>query len=185
MVDGLHSIDLIAVLTKRFKLFILLVSIGVFGLGTRAQVMPKLGINETDYYYSADFNTPDKLYFVLRGDPHYKTYFYNSLKKHLRALLRHKNIQFSFKPLQRTSRKKDVNFVLYLDINNAVVLQENSGYDRIMKFNFSGKLVSLLDNKKLFGFNSHVYVIHDINNQNVNLGQYLIDKIFKPEHKSD
>lgn len=141
----------------------------------------RLGVNELQYFFSKEYINPENIEFVFSGDSTCVDYFYSDLEK--KIVQRFNNINISFRYLNKkahyASKKIDDRrkVIFFLNINNAEVIEERNGNDRLVAFEFSGSLINKENKRKIFSFKSIVIAIHDINNKNDNLVDYLFNKI--------
>lgn len=66
----------------------------------------------------------------------------------------------------------------YLSIDESISIEERAGFDRVVSFNFSGKLIDASDFSEKFSFKSIAIAIHDINQQNKDLANYLFSRLY-------
>ena len=142
----------------------------------------QLGLNEIEHFYSENFTNPKSIEFVFSGNPRYIDYYFTNLKKHLSDRFSGKDVNFCFRYINSgnvcKSDKNSYDYLLNLDINNSTIINEKNGYDRTMKFDFKGNLINNETLESEFNFKSVVLVIHDINNKNDDVAEYLFTKLF-------
>lgn len=161
-----------------FGLVIIIVSCATSKRGTM-----KYGFNEKESYYSENYLPPQNIEFVFSGNPRYSKYFYTGLEREIQERFTRgkKNISFKYYEMNThynpsMDEVKDKS-IFVLNINNPEVYAENNGYDRIMRFEFSGELYSTDKFKNEFSFKIIVFAKHDINSRNSAIANYLYRKL--------
>lgn len=144
----------------------------------------RYGINENSYAYAEAYSPPESIEFIFVSKASYSQYFYTDLQKEILRTFEKKNIQIAFRYLDKnthySSKTTDdkTKAVYYLHIDDPDTIEERSGFDRIVGFNFSGKLIDATDFSEKFSFKSIVIAIHDINQQNKDLANYLFSRLY-------
>ena len=95
-----------------------------------------------------------------------------------------KNIQIAFRYLDKKTHYSSIKTteqtkaMYYLSIDESISIEERAGFDRVVSFNFSGKLIDASDFSEKFSFKSIAIAIHDINQQNKDLANYLFSRLY-------
>lgn len=133
----------------------------------------KSGVKETESNYSGQFIQPNKITFTFFGDPEYANYYFSDLKEHIFKTFSKKGISVVF-----SNRATDDNTFI-LKVDNSRIVHENDGYDREMRYELEGILNKNAHSAPVFSFKVVVNAIHDINQQNQKVAEYLLTKISK------
>lgn len=131
----------------------------------------KSGVKETESNYSEQFTPPDKITFTFFGDPEYANYYFSDLKEHIFKTFSKKGISVVF-----SNRTTDDNTFI-LKVDNSRVIHENGGYDREMRYELEGILSKNAHSEPVLSFKVIVNAIHDINQQNQKVAEYLLTKV--------
>lgn len=148
-----------------------------------SQNKPAFGINETKVFYAENYTPPSKIEFVFSGDAEYVKYFFTDLGDEIKKRFLKQNITIAFRYSKNETHYssngnlQNNDFLFFLNIDNAVTISENSGYDRNMKFNFNGELKQKDNDAVILSFKTVVKATHDINNKNEEIADYLLNKI--------
>lgn len=149
------------------------------------QISQKTGITETEIFYAENYILPTKIVFVFSNKQDYSYYFFSNLEKTIISKFLKSNIQISFEyadneTFSMSNEKYKVSKNLfYLEINNSTVVNEKSGYDRIMVYNFKGEFRENATEPIQMQFKATVQCIHDITSQNELVVNYIHSKIYK------
>lgn len=166
------------------KTIVILITSLVASLTTAQDRSFRYGINEDVYAYADNYSPPENIEFVFIGDLKYVKYFYTNLEKEILNVFNKKTIQIAFRYLDNkvhynsktTSDKTKT--IYYLNIYESNIIKEHLGFNRIVSFNFSGKLINAEDLSERFSFKSTVIAIHDINQQNKDVANYLFSRLY-------
>jgi|GEM_PF-4853147 len=143
----------------------------------------KIGVNELENFYAVSYTPPLKIEFVFTGNPKYINYFYSDLEKQIKKKFEKKNIVIALRYLNKTKHYESKNkintdeYMFLLNIDNSITVDEKNGSDRVVKFDLNGRLTSKDSSMVMFSFKTVVFVIHDINNKNEDVANYLLNKI--------
>lgn len=156
----------------------------IFSNQMRSQDDLKFGVNEVEKFYAENYTAPKKVEFVFTGNPKYIKYFYTDLEQKIKRKFLKKDIAVSFRYLNQPTHYEtnkeyigEAEYIFLLNIDNSVTIDEKNGSDRLMKFDLSGRLTSKKDATVQFRFKSSVFVIHDINNKNEEVANYLLYRL--------
>ncbi len=155
----------------------------IFSNEMRSQNNLKNGVNELEISYAENYASPSRIEFVFSGNPKYLNYFFSNLEEKIKEKFQEKDIKVSFRYLNKQepyvseSKVNNHEFSFFLNIDNSTVIDEKSGYDRVMKFDFNGQLITKDNNSAIFSFKSVIKVIHDITNKNEEIVDYLLSKL--------
>jgi hypothetical protein len=164
---------------------VILITLVIFSTQTNAQNNnSKIGVNEVESQYSKNYDIPMNIEFVFSGDLKNPNYFYSDLEKLIKIKFVGTKVEISFKYLNKEPHSNSMNIgnepktIFHLDTTNAKVINENNGSDRLIKFSLNGVLINEKDSESIFKFKSVVHTIHDINNQNKKIVDYLFTKLY-------
>ncbi|HUH52216.1 MAG TPA: hypothetical protein VLZ11_08955 [Flavobacterium sp.] len=164
---------------------LLLLSILLVACITTAQDRAfRYGINEVSYTYAETYSPPDNIEFIFVGKASYSQYFFTDLQREILRAFDKKNIQIAFRYLDKKTHYSSIKTteqtkaMYYLSIDESISIEERAGFDRVVSFNFSGKLIDASDFSEKFSFKSIAIAIHDINQQNKDLANYLFSRLY-------
>ena len=175
-------------MTKHKLLFITIIFFFIISHNIAAQIGQKTGITETEIFYAENYILPTKIVFVFSNQQDYSYYFFSNLEKTIINKFLKSNIQISFEyadneTISMSNEKNKVSKNLfYLEINNSTVVNEKSGSNRIMLYNFSGEFRENDNEPVQLKFKTTVQCIHDITSENQLVVNYLYSVIYKKQN---
>ena len=128
-------------------------------------------IKENNCLYATPYTKPDTITFTFSGDPDYANYYFANLNEQLFKVFTSKGIPVSF----TNGLSNDPAFALTLE--KVKTIHENDGYDREMRYELLGILQPKEAIEPVLSFKITVNTIHDINQQNKKVAEYLLGKI--------
>jgi hypothetical protein len=170
---------------KQQSLHIFLIFALLFSVAVSAQKKKNTSVTENEIYYSENYKSPKKIDFVFSGNLEYRDYFFSDLEEKIKLKFSKEYIQISIRYSNKLThyisigKTDDNTMVFHLNIDNPKTLSERNGYDRVVKFDFSGELFQANSNITEMIFKSYVICKHDITTENDAIVLYLLSKINK------
>ncbi|MCL9806654.1 hypothetical protein NAT51_14050 [Flavobacterium amniphilum] len=132
-------------------------------------------IKETECIYSEQYTKPKQITFAFYGNLEYANYYFADLKEHLNKLFTKKGIRVNF-----TDEATDET-IFTLKVDNSKIIHENGGYDREISYELEGTINKNNTAETLLSFKINVNTVHDINQQNKKVAEYLLGKVLKKD----
>ncbi|MFC7772267.1 hypothetical protein [Flavobacterium sp. GCM10027622] len=133
----------------------------------------QLELKEKECIYTRPYNKPTKINFVFTATQDHSNYYFADLKEHIYTIFHKNGISVIF--MNGITDGPNIQ----LKIDNSRVVDENEGYDKEIRYELEGMYAENGNSQPIMSFKIVVNTIHDINQQNKQVTEYLLQKVMR------